>query len=181
MTTDAVLADHTARLGLLEERLAGLRRTSARHSARLSAAEEASRNDRTTLQTLTGDVEALTGQKKPAKGYQPEPPMPWWELSADQRAQAIVRLHDWVERIYKPMYGHLARLGDCWPEHPLCVLTLDWLAETWKMLYLAPERNAQVLASMADFGTRILPAAAGILAREITGSCHFEEARGITP
>jgi hypothetical protein len=111
----------------------------------------------------------------PGPGYNPEPAVQWWakDLSDEDRAQAVTRLRGWVQRIYRPHYGHLAaRLGDCWEQHPLCLVQLDWASELWSVLYLRPTRTAGVLSSQAEFGTRILPAVAEQLAQETSGCGH---------
>ena len=83
------------------------------------------------------------------------------------RGEAIARLRSWVERVYRPGYGHLAAgLGECWEQHPLCLYILDWLSELWSVLYLAPARTQATLAGQAEWHTRLLTAAAEQLARE---------------
>jgi hypothetical protein len=68
-------------------------------------------------------------------GYEPVPAPQWWAMSDDQRAEAADRIASWVERVFRPGYGHLAaRLGPCWTQHPLCLYLLDWLSELWTLL-----------------------------------------------
>ena len=94
-------------------------------------------------------------------GYCPEPAPAWWKLAADERQEPVARLRAWVEQVYRPGYGHLsATLGPCWEQHPLCLYGLDWLMELWSALYLASRRGAPVLASQAEWQTRLLPALA---------------------
>jgi hypothetical protein len=61
--------------------------------------------------------------------------------------------------------------SDCWEDHPLCLVQLDWLSELWSVLYLQPARSARDLAAQAEFGTRIVPAISGQLATE-TSRCE---------
>jgi len=76
------------------------------------------------------------------------------------------------------MYGHLAaRLPACWAEHPVCLLTLDWLSELWQALYLRPSRGTGVLASQAEWQTRLLPAAAEQMHAEVIGCSHRQAVR----
>jgi hypothetical protein len=104
--------------------------------------------------------------------YQPIPPPPWWKLTPGQREEAIARLRAWVDMIYLPGYGRLAAtLPPCWDQHPLCVYTLDWLAELWSVLYLTPQRTGGSLAAQAEWQTRLLPAAAEQMATE-TSNCE---------
>ena len=180
--TAGILTEQASRLSVLEERFSRLERASARNAVRLRAVEEGARTDRKTLETLRAAVETLTGAKQRKKGYEITPTLRWWAtggqdaLTDEERAAGVLRLRDWVERVYKPVYGSLGKLGDCWPEHKLCVITLDWLCELWHVLYETPERDARTLTQMADFGTRIVPAAAALLARQTSGGCHMTEA-----
>jgi hypothetical protein len=104
--------------------------------------------------------------------YQPIPPPQWWKLTPSQHEEAIARLRAWIEMIYLPGYGRLAAtLPPCWDQHPLCLYTLDWLAELWSVLYLSPQRTAGSLAAQAEWQTRLLPAAAEQMATE-TANCE---------
>ena len=52
-------------------------------------------------------------------------------------------------------------LGPCWEQqHPLCLYGLDWLMELWSILHLTSTRGTPVLASQAEWQTRLLPALA---------------------
>ncbi len=105
------------------------------------------------------------------KIYRPGPAPRWWKLTGPERDQAITRLRGWIEQIYRPQYGHLATLGACWEQHPLCLFTLDWLMELWSVLYLQRRRGARDLAGQAEFQTRLLPAASEQMAVE-TARCE---------
>ena len=126
------------------------------------------------LAGLTAAIEPLL-PPEPGPLYYPAPAVRWWspDLSDKDRGDALARLRSWVEVIYRPHYGHLAaKLGDCWDQHPLCLVTVDWLSEMWGVLYLRSSRNAGVLSSQAEFGTRILPAVADQLHTETNGCRH---------
>jgi hypothetical protein len=100
----------------------------------------------------------------------------WWKLRGDEREEALARLRAWVEQVYRPGYGHLsAALGPCWEQHPLCLYGLDWLMELWSALYLASSRGAPVLASQAEWQTRLLPALAEQMHIE-TSRCRHADA-----
>ena len=106
-------------------------------------------------------------------GYQPVPVPRWWKLTGAEREAAIERLRAWVEQIYRPGYGHLAAgLGTCWDQHPLCLYGLDWLMELWSTLYLTGQREPPLLASQAEWQTRLLPALAEQLYLETTRCQH---------
>ena len=115
---------------------------------------------------------ATTRGDEHAKPYTPIPPPQWWKLTGGQREEAIARLRAWVEMIYLPGYGRLAAmLAPCWDQHPLCLYTLDWLAELWSVLYLTPRRTGGSLAAQGEWQTRLLPAAAEQMHME-TSDCE---------
>jgi hypothetical protein len=112
-----------------------------------------------------------------ASRYQPADTVRWWNLQdPDKKNAAIARIRDWVEHIYRPHYGYLAAgLGDCWQQHPLCLMLLDWLSELWSVLYLSTPRTDRDLGAQSEFATRILPAAAEQLHVE-TSRCGHQTA-----
>lgn len=133
------------------------------------------------LKDVSGKLDELTAAiepflpPEPGPAYHPAPAVRWWDpdLSNEDRAKALVRLRSWVEVIFRGRYGHLGtRLGECWEAHPLCLIELDWASELWRVLYKRATRNAGVLSSQAEYGTRILPALADQLGTETTGCRH---------
>jgi hypothetical protein len=118
-------------------------------------------------------LEGLLADEPDRAGYTPIPAPRWWLLSGDERAEAISRLAGWVDEVYRPSYGHLARrLPTCWAQHPLCLHTLDWLSELWSVLYLRDKRSASTLAGQAEWHIRHLPAAADLMETEARGCEH---------
>jgi len=133
------------------------------------------------LQVLDDRVTSLTARlddtaaadDSPGGGYQPVPSPRFWKLDGPAREEAVGRLRAWVERVYLPSYGHVAAsLGACWEQHPLCLYALDWLSELWSVLYLQPRRTTGVLAGQAEWQTRLLTAAAGLMAAETARCGH---------
>ena len=148
-------------------------------AALLQLAEYAER-----LSTVEGRLEAVEGALAAGeptaggKAYKPQPARRWWLLEGADRDEALGLLRAWVEQIYKPLYGHLAtRLPPCWEQHPLCLMTLDWLSELWQVLYLRPGRTAGILASQAEWQTRLLPAAAEQMHADAVGCPHRQDGR----
>jgi len=184
------LSQHTGRIAELDTR-EGAHWTDvtdalAKLRSRLTAVEGTITDQADILAALDGvddRVAALVEQvafllpPEPLPGrYYPIHTITWWALKDDERASAIKRLRSWVEKIYRPGYGHLAaKLGECWAEHEFCLYTLDWLSEFWSVLYRQPDRRAGDLASQAEFQTRILPAAADQLHAE-THKCRHSQA-----
>ena len=124
------------------------------------------------LAGLAAAIEPLL-PPEPGPLYYPAPAVRWWDITAEDRAKALDRLRNWVDVIYRPHYGHLAaKLGDCWEDHLLCLVELDWACELWSVLYLCSTRTAGVLSSQAEYGTRILPALAEQLHTETSGCGH---------
>lgn len=135
------------------------------------------------LAGLTERVEAIEAylgtddEPGPGRGYRPRPAPRWWLLQGDERAEAIALLAAWVEQVYRPVYGYQAALlPPCWDRHPLVLVTLDWLSEIWQLVYLQPKRSGNMLASQAEWQTRLLPAAAEQMAKDAQG-CDHKRAR----
>jgi hypothetical protein len=130
------------------------------------------------LAALRRDVDILLPPQG-GPGYRPAPTRQWWRpLDDTARAGATAQLTVWIDDVFRPYYGQLARrVGKCWPEHPFCCVVLDWLAELWQVLFLHPTRTVGLLQSQAEFTTRILPAAVDQLAAETSGCTHLHGAR----
>jgi len=132
------------------------------------------------LDALDRQVTELTGKlgtrsAKDENRYEPRPAPSWHKLAADERRAPVAELRDWVEHVYRPGYGHLARLGACWPEHDLCLYVLDILSQLWCALYLQPVRGTSLLSAQAEYQARILPALAAQMVTE-TASCSHAPA-----
>ena len=105
----------------------------------------------------------------PARPTGSTPAPPWWNPGDDRCADAAERLRDWVDEVYRPVFGYLgAMLGDCWDRHPLCLAYLDVLHEAWCLLYL-PTRDPKMVFAQLDWLTRPLLQAAEVMARETSG------------
>ena len=140
---DAREAAHYDELSGQIARLAGLAATISRALAEGSAARER-------LDDLDRQVDALArqlaqphGQDDPGR-WRPAAAQPGHGEPADgDPADPVAALRDWVERVYRPGYGHLAVLGPCWPQHELCLYGLDILRRLWSALYLDPDPDAE--------------------------------------
>lgn len=129
------------------------------------------------LGSRVGALENLLTEEPDLVGYRPIPAPKWWLLDGEDRTEAITRLAAWVDEVYRPSYGHLARqLPACWADHPLCLFVLDWLTELWSVLYLRAHRSAATLAGQAEWHIRQLPAAADLMAAEAKGCEHARAA-----
>jgi len=126
---------------------------------------------------LAAKLTGLSDGEGGGGGYEPRPAASWWTLPVGERQAPVAELRDWVERVYRPGYGHLAALGACWPEHDLCLYALDILSQLWCALYLQPARSSELLSAQAEYQARILPALAAQLATE-TARCGHNPAHG---
>jgi hypothetical protein len=129
-----------------------------------------------TLRDYAADLARLTGTSQAGTepdSYRPDPAPLWWQLPADGRAEPVARLRAWVERVYRPGYGHLAAaLGPCWDQHDLCLYGLDIMSELWSVLYLQPVRSPALVSAQAEYQARILPALADQLRIETNRCGH---------
>jgi hypothetical protein len=166
-------AHHAALAGQLDQ-LAGMITTISRTLAEDTAA--LARLDALDRQ-VTELVHRLTAaEHSGGDGYRPRPAPPWWRLAGDERRAPLTELREWVDRVYRPGYGHLAAaLVPCWPEHDLCLYGLDIASQLWAALYLGGARDTSVLSAQAEYQARILPALAAQLAAE-TGHCRHQGA-----
>lgn len=195
------ITQHAERLAVLDEREASHYREIANRIAELARqlAETSDRADtvHATSARQAAILESLDGLDEQVAGLaaqltrvaaardggrddgvsQPTRAPRWWKLHGDEREEALTCLRAWVEQVYRPGYGHIAAaLGPCWEQHPLCLYGLDWLMELWSALYLGPSRDAPVLASQAEWQTRLLPALAEQMHIETTRCQHAEAA-----
>jgi len=195
MPEPVALAAALLRLSEHADRLARLDKREASHSAEtadritalttLADAMKRTLDDQADilagLQDLDDNVGRLTARldeivpadDSPGRGFQPVPSPRFWKLDGAAREEAVGRLRAWVEHVYQPGYGHVAAsLGACWEQHPLCLYALDWLSELWSVLYLQPRRTTGTLAGQAEWQTRLLTAAAGLMAAETARCGH---------
>jgi hypothetical protein len=112
--------------------------------------------------------------RKKAEGYDPVPAPRWWQAASSERDDAIKRLRAWTDTVFRRGYGHLAaKVGHCWDQHDLCLYVLDWLSETWTVIYKPEQRDAGMLWTAADWYTRFLPQAVAMLEAETAGCDHL--------
>ncbi len=105
--------------------------------------------------------------------YQPSETPLWWEADWPGRGEKIATLRNFVREIWTPLYGHLSSpLGECWPQHPLALVVLDYVSEMWSVLHLNASRSIRDLAAQAEYQTRVLPALAEQLNKETTNCVH---------
>jgi hypothetical protein len=179
------LADLAAHVADTGEQVDNMRVAAERQSGILGSLDGLDKEVAALAARITGLADTLTSEQdgEPDAGaYRPAPAPRWWKLQGQARDKALARLRAWVEQIYRPSYGHLAAaLGPCWDQHPLCLYGLDWLMELWSTLYLTDQRKPPVLASQAEWQTRLLPALAEQMYLETTRCQHAQRGRAGTP
>jgi hypothetical protein len=138
------------------------------HADRLDLLAAAAAARETKVAELWDLVQSLLPENGGAGAPVPTPR--WHVLEGRERAAAVARLASWVKAVYLPVYGHLAGgLGDCWPEHPLALVIIDHLSETWTQLFERP-RTQRILSLQTEFQARIVPVLAEQLRAE-TARC----------
>ena len=159
-------------LAAILDQLAACREQITRLDAREAGHHEAVTTRLAELGNLAADLSQLPASEDP-DGYQPGLPPAWWTLTPQERQEPLAHLRSWVEKVYRPGYGHLAAtLAPCWAAHDLCLYALDILSELWSALYLQPRRTPGLVSAQAEYQARILPALAGQLQAETTGCGH---------
>jgi hypothetical protein len=171
------LRDLGAEVGSLTTQIDGVGGTLAQQAAILTSLDGLDRQVAALAERIAELVDEEGGEQKEAR-YQPVPSPRWWKLAGPEREAGLDRLRAWVEQIYRPSYGQLAAvLPTCWEQHPLCLYMLDWLSELWSVLYLSPNRTAGILATQAEWQTRLLPAAVDQMAHEASSCPHSPSGR----
>jgi hypothetical protein len=170
-TTAARRIDELARdCTAAQDRLDALDHTISTLTGRADDIEQHVADVSTLLARMSTQITALTTPPSDGDGdqlaYRVNQPPPWWKPS-DQRCQDTAdRLGDWIEDVYRPVYGYLADLlAPCWRRHPLCLAYLDVLHEAWCLLYLSP-RDPKMVFAQLDWLNRSLLQAAEVMANE---------------
>src|SRR5262249_33902765 len=109
--------------------------------------------------------------------YTPIPTPRFWQLSGEDRQQAIGRLRSWVRDVYRPAFGHLAaKLPACWEQHTFCLTVRAVARDLHAVLYRRAPRTRGPLAGQADLLPRLMPALAALMAAE-AARCPPAQAR----
>lgn len=95
------------------------------------------------------------------------PPAPYWVVSEVEGKAMLAELSEWVDGFARKHYpGYLARIPQCWPNHPEAVWELSTLSAEWGRIY-ADDENRD-LASALWWHERWLPGTIARLAAVIT-------------
>jgi hypothetical protein len=169
----ADFADLRGQLTQLAGMIATINRALTEDTAAMARLEALERQVTELIQLLPGP-----GGDQDGGRYRPRPAPAWWKLPPADRQAPLTELRDWVDRVYRSGYGHLAdRIAPCWPQHDLCLYALDIASQLWCALYLQPTRTTALLSAQAEYQVRILPAIAAQLAAETTGCGHTPATR----
>jgi hypothetical protein len=168
---DAGLAHAEGKLGELQTVLVGVRGTLAAQGEILDGLAEV----KAEVASLRGRVNLVFPPERNdgSEFYDPPPSVRIWQLKGEDRTKVIVYLSEWVDKVFAPTFGHIARkIPPCWNEHPLCITVVDVLCELHKVLWCQPVRLAGTLSGQAEFLTRLAPALAELMAAERKGCEH---------
>jgi hypothetical protein len=157
------------------QQITGLREELGSLGGRADGIEQRLAEVSTLLEHMSGQIDALTTPDAKAQesgpSYQVNPAPPWWKPADERCEDTTARLADWVEEVYRPVFGYLADLlAPCWAQHPLCLAYLDTLHEAWCLLYLTG-RDPKMVFAQLDWLTRPLLQAAEVMATE-TRTCR---------
>jgi len=168
---DAGLAHAEGRLTELQTVLVGVRGTQAAHGEILDGLAEV----KAEVASLRSRVNLVFPPERNdgSEFYDPPPSVRIWQLSGEDRTKVVVYLSEWVDKVFKPSFGHIARkIPPCWNEHPFCITVIDVLCELHKVLWCQPIRLAGTLSGQAEFLTRLAPAMTDLLVKEREGCEH---------
>ena len=182
------ITEHAERLGQLEATVTAnldeCQVTTAGLAGAITDLRQLAEEQGKLLEAIDKLVKAIAppDDDEPGKGYTPRPPVHWWTITGDERQKAIDRLAAWAEQVFRPFYGYLAAgLGQCWQDHPLCLVGLDIVSELHSVLYFQPKRTASLLSAQAEYTTRILPAFAEQFRAECSKCTHRPEPAAGSP
>ena len=102
---------------------------------------------------------------KTKPGRMPRPTPQWHRLTKAERDAELMKLRGFL-REFGPLYGHLVRLGKCWPEHPLACLAIEVLGELHLLLFTADRRPPAMLYGQAEALIRVIPGLLQLAERE---------------
>ena len=157
------------------QQVTGLREELGSLGSRADGIEQRLTDVSALLEHMSGQIDALATPDGKSQGnttaYQVNPSPPWWRPADDRCQDTAARLADWVQEVYRPVFGYLADLlAPCWAQHPLCLAYIDTLHEAWCLLYLTG-RDPKMVFAQLDWLTRPLLQAAEVMATE-TRTCR---------
>jgi hypothetical protein len=118
---------------------------------------------------LVAELAVRVGDSKP--GRMPRPTPQWHALTTEELGAELHKLRGYEKEIL-PLLGHLAKIGDCWPQHPLACICLEIMGEIWQCLFQTDRRPPSILHGQADFMIRVLPGLLGLISKETTNCAH---------
>lgn len=108
-------------------------------------------------------------------GRMPRPTPQWHKLTKDELDAELHKLRGFV-REFGPLYGHLLKIGDCWPRHPLACIAIEIWGEYHQLLFTGDRRKPSILAGQVDALIRAVPGLLGVAAKETVGCSKHDPA-----
>jgi hypothetical protein len=114
------------------------------------------------IKKLTEKIDAAMARRQAD-----DPSAPFWlRLDDQEHAARMTELQDWVERFARAQYpGYLAKLPECWANHPEAIWELSNVMTEWTRIYGDPD--SRPLADALMFHDRWLPGALSRLSQVI--------------
>jgi hypothetical protein len=94
------------------------------------------------------------------------PQLRWHELDEAGRDQAVARIGEWVDSVYRQQFPRAGDIAPCWADHPVCVVVLDVLSQMHAALYHGTKRSWGLVHNQGELYVRF--------GREITALVHDE-------
>jgi hypothetical protein len=116
------------------------------------------------LSLLEGGAASEPGTRELRFTFAPQ--LRWHELDEAGRAEAVGRVREWVDTVYRQQFPRAGDIAPCWADHPVCVVLLDVLSEMHRVLYHGSKRSWGVVHNQAELYVRF--------GREITALVHDE-------
>ena len=83
--------------------------------------------------------------------------MRWHELDQAGRAEAVARVREWVDTVYRQQFPRAGDIAPCWADHPVCVVLLDVLSQMHAALYHGTKRSWGVVHNQAELYVQVRP------------------------
>ena len=104
------------------------------------------------------------------------PQMRWHELDEAGRDQAVTRIRQWVDTVYRQQFPRAGDIAPCWQEHPVCVVLLDVLSQMHAALYHGTNRSWGLVHNQAEMYVRFGREITALVREELAGCKYGQHA-----
>jgi hypothetical protein len=106
------------------------------------------------------------------------PQLRWHELDQAGRAEAVARIRQWVDSVYRQQFPRAGDIAPCWADHPVCVVLLDVLSQMHQALYHGDKRSWGVVHNQAELYVRFGREITALVREELAGCKYGQHATG---